>query len=69
MRARIKIAFKDGRTEMFAEGDFYNACFASDLNDRNTEFVKIGEDYVKKSEILFAKIYPTTESENNNEQP
>lgn len=51
MKATLFVTYKDNKTETFVEGDFWSHQFKCDLEDRNNEFIKVGDDYIKKSEI------------------
>lgn len=51
MKAKIEIGFKDGTHETFFDGDFWSHQFKCDLEDRNTAFIRIGDNYINKSEI------------------
>lgn len=55
MKAILYVAYKDNTTEIFVEGDFWSHQFKNDLEDRNTEYIKVGDDYIKKSEIKSIK--------------
>ena len=63
MKATIEIVFDNGTKQFFTEGDYWKHQFKIDLEDRNTAFLRIGEDLVNKSKIL--SIHPITEKENN----
>ncbi len=55
MKAILFVTYKDNTIDKFTEGDFWSHQFKSDLENRNTEFIKVGDDYIKKSEIRSIK--------------
>ena len=55
MKAIIYVTYKDNETEAFVDGDFFAWQFKNDLEDRNNAYIKIGDDYIKKSEIRSIK--------------
>lgn len=55
MKAIIFVTYKDNTIDKFEEGDFFSWQFKNDLEDRNNAFIKIGDDYIKKSEIRSIK--------------
>ena len=63
MKAIVKITFKDGKERNFLDGDFWSHQFKCDLEDRNTAFIRIGDNYICKSEIRSASAYTKTEGE------
>lgn len=56
MKATIYVTYDDNEIETFEEGDFWKHQFKSDLEDRNTNFIKVGEDYINKSKIRSIKV-------------
>lgn len=56
MRAIFHITYKDNTKDTFVDGDFWSHQFKTDLEDRNTEYIKIGDDFVKKSEMRSIRI-------------
>lgn len=63
MKAIIFVTYKDDTIDKFEEGDFWSHQFKFDLDDRNTEYLKVGGDYIKKSEIRSIKIQIKKEEE------
>ena len=55
MKAIIYVAYDDGTTETFIEGDFWQHQFKCDLEDRNNAYIKVGDDYINKSKIRSIK--------------
>lgn len=49
--ATVNITFKDGTNESYFDGDFFSYQFKTDLEDKNTEFVKIGDNFIRKCDI------------------
>lgn len=63
MKAEICITYIDGTKETFIEGDFWTHQFKNDIESRNSEFIKIGSDYVRKSEIRSTRTILKKETE------
>ena len=55
MRAILYVTYKDNVTETFVDSDFWGHQFKNDLEDRNTAYIKVGDDYINKSEIRSIK--------------
>ena len=55
MKAIVYVTYKDNETESFVDCDFFPWQFKNDLEDRNNAYIKIGDDYIKKSEIRSIK--------------
>lgn len=51
MKAKINVTYKDNTVASFTDGDFFTFQFNNDLEDKNNAYIKIGDNYVKKSEI------------------
>lgn len=56
MKATLLVSYKDGTRETFVDGDFFPWQFKNDLENRNSEYIKADDDYIKKSEIRSIKI-------------
>lgn len=56
MKATVEITFTDGSKAKFTDGDFWAHQFKVDLEDRNTKFMAIGQDYINKEHIKFVRI-------------
>ena len=56
MKAILNISYKDNTRETFVDGDFFPWQFKNDIENRNAEYIKVGDDYIKKSEIRSIKV-------------
>lgn len=59
MQATVEITFTDNTTKEYHDGDFWEHHFKYELENRNTEYLKIGCEYVRKSDIRSAKVIIT----------
>ena len=57
MKAMIKITYKDGKSETYFDGDFFAWQFKNDLEDRNTAFIKIDNNFIRKDQIRSASAF------------
>ena len=55
MKATVYVTYDDSSIETFVEGDFWQHQFKHDLEDRNTAYIRIGDDFVNKSKIRSIK--------------
>ena len=55
-KAKICITYKDNTKELVEENEFYGILFEDRIENKNGEFVKIGDMFIKRSEVKSYKV-------------
>ena len=55
MKAKICITYKDNTKELVEANNFYEYSFEN-IIEKNREFIKIGDTYIRRSEIKSCKV-------------
>lgn len=55
-RAKICVTYKDNTKELVEENEFYGILFEDRIENKNGEFVKIGDMFIKRSEVKSYKV-------------
>ena len=62
-KAKICITYKDNTKELVEENEFYGILFEDRIENKNGEFVKIGDMFIKRSEVKSYKVMEYEEEE------
>lgn len=62
-KAKICITYKDNTKELVEESNFYECLFEDTIENKNREFLKIGDMFIKRSEVKSYKVMEYKEKE------